>query len=583
VNQRLVIPAVAAAALVVGQLAVALTLTSQHAELSVVGHPEEPVFVLLIGWSFIGSGLMAWHRRPTNRFGGLMVAVGFAWFAAALGGSSSPVLFSIGQAIAPLWIGIFLHALLAFPTGRLESLAARVIVAVYYFDVIVLQLGWLMFADLQRLPSCASCPPNVFLLSDRPALANVMLIVEQPVVGVLCLLGALVLLVQRWRNATVPLRRALAPVLISGGVCVLVLLLTILVEPFSYAAGRVIGWISGLAFTAVPLAFLAGLLRQRLARSAVGDLVVELSESATPPDLREALSRTLRDPSLRIAYWLPDSNSYVDVDGRAFELPPNGPLASTVVEHGGERVAVLVHDASLLDDPDLIRAACAAGGLALANARLQAELRARVNELSESRARIVEIGDAERRRLERNLHDGAQQRLLSVALGLRLVETRLATHPDEAELVERSRLELEQSLQELREVAHGIHPAVLSDHGLAVALEAVVARSPVPVRLSMDLDGRLPEPIEAATYYLVCEALSNTAKHARASMATVQICREDGLLLVEIADDGGGGADMANGSGLRGLADRVAALDGRFSVSSAAGGGSVIRAEIPCA
>ena len=287
--------------------------------------------MLLIGWSFIGSGLMAWHRRPTNRFGGLMVAVGFAWFAAALGGSNSPVLFSIGQLIAPLWIGIFLHALLAFPTGRLESRAARLIVAVYYFDVVVLQLAWLMFADLQRSPSCASCPPNVFLLSDLPAVASVMLIVEQPIVGVLCLVGALVLLVQRWRNATVPLRRALAPVLVSGGVCVLVLLLTILVEPFSYAAGRVIGWISGLAFTAVPLAFLAGLLRQRLARSAVGDLVVELSESATPSDLREALSRALRDPSLKIGYWLPDSNSYVDVEGRAFELPPGWAIGV----HGG--------------------------------------------------------------------------------------------------------------------------------------------------------------------------------------------------------------------------------------------------------
>jgi signal transduction histidine kinase len=582
VNQRLVIPAVAVAALVAGELAVVLTSTSQHAELRVVGHPEASVFVLLIGWSFVGSGLMAWHRRRTSRFGVLMMAVGFAWFAAALTASNRPVLFSLGLVIAPLWIGIFLHALLSFPTGRLESRAASLIVAVYYFDVTVLQLAWVMFADVQRSPDCASCPQNVFLLSDRPAVASAILIVEQAIVGVLCLVGALVLLVQRWRNATVPLRRALAPVLVSGGVCLLVLLFTILLEPFSYATGRLVGWLGGLAFTAVPLAFLAGLLRQRLARSAVGDLVVELSETATPPDLREALSRALRDPLLQIGYWLPDSNRYVDLDGRAFDLPPAGALASTVVEHGGQRIAVLVHDASLLDDPDLIRAACAAGGLALANARLQAELRARVNELRQSQARIVEVGDAERRRLERNLHDGAQQRLLSVALRLRLVEARLASHPDEAELVAASRSELERSLQELREVAQGIHPAVLSDHGLAVALEAVVARSLVPVRLSMHLDGRLPEPIEAAVYYLVCEALTNTAKHAKASKVTVQISCSDGRVLVEVADDGRGGADMAAGSGLRGLADRVAALDGRFVISSDAGGGSVIRAEIPC-
>jgi signal transduction histidine kinase len=410
-----------------------------------------------------------------------------------------------------------------------------------------------------------------------------MLIVEQPIVGVLCLVGALVLLAQRWRNATVPLRRALAPVLVSGGVCVLVLLLTILVEPFSYAAGRLIGWISGLAFTAVPLAFLAGLLRQRLDRSAVGDLVVELSESARPSDLRNALSRALHDPSLQIGYWLPDGNRYVDVEGKAFELPPEGSLASTVVQHGGQRVAVLVHDASLLDDPDLIRAACAAGGLALANARLQAELRASVNELRQSRARIVEVGDTERRRLERNLHDGAQQRLLSVALGLRLVEARLAAHPVEADLVASSRSELEQSLQELREIAHGIHPAVLSDHGLAVALETAAARSSVPVRLSMEVDGRLPEPIEAAAYYMVCEALANTAKYAHASKATVHISCHDGRVRIEVTDDGRGSADMASGSGLRGLADRVAALDGRFVVTSPAGAGTAVSAEIPCA
>jgi signal transduction histidine kinase len=162
------------------------------------------------------------------------------------------------------------------------------------------------------------------------------------------------------------------------------------------------------------------------------------------------------------------------------------------------------------------------------------------------------------------------------------VEARLATRPVEAQLIAGSRSELERSLQELREVAHGIHPAVLSDHGLAVALETVVARSPVPVRLVMDLDGRLPEPIEAAAYYLVCEALTNTAKHAYASRATVQISCHDGRVLVEVSDDGRGGADLENGSGLRGLADRVAALDGRFKVTSAARGGSAIRAEIPC-
>jgi signal transduction histidine kinase len=583
VSRRLDIAVVAAGALVTGGLAVALTATSGHEGLRVVGHPQSPVFVLLIGWSFVGSGVVAWRDPHSARFGTLMVAVGFAWFAASLEASNDPLLFSIGRVIAPLWIGIFLHALLSFPSGRLESSAARVVVVAYYLDVTVIQLGWVLFADVAGAPGCAGCPPSLFLVADNPALAQAMLILEQPIVGVLCLVGALTLLVVRWRAATAPLRRALAPVLVSGGICVLVLLVTILIEPFSPAAGRVVGWLGGVAFTAVPLAFLSGLLRRRLDRSAVGDLLVELGEAATPPDLRGALGRALRDPSLEVAYWLPYSNSYVDGQGRPFALPPpRAALASTVVQHGGQRVAALVHDASLLQDPELIRAVCAAAGMALANARLQAELRARLDELRESRARIVEAGQAERRRLERNLHDGAQQRLLSVALGLRLVEVRLVGQPAEAEQVARWRAELERSLHELREVAHGIHPAVLTDHGLAVALETVVARSAVPVRLSVDMDARLPEAVEATAYYLVTEALTNTGKHAHASKATVLVARRDRLLLVEVTDDGIGGADLAAGSGLRGLADRVAAVDGRFTVTSPPGGGTTIRAEMPC-
>jgi signal transduction histidine kinase len=575
---------VVAGALVAGGLAVALTATSRHEGLRVVGHPQSPVFVLLIGWSFIGSGLVAWRDPRSYRFGSLMMAVGFAWFAASLEASNDPLLFSIGRVIAPLWIGVFLHALLSFPTGRLESTAARVIVVAYYLDVAVVQLAWVMFADVTSAAGCSGCPSNLFLVADNPVLAQAILIVEQPLVGVLALAGALVLLVARWRAATAPLRRALAPVLISGGICVLVLLVTILIEPFSPAAGRVVGWLGGVAFTAVPLAFLTGLLRRRLDRSSVGDLVVELGERATPPDLREALRRALHDPSLQIAYWLPDRDAYVDGEGRSFGLPPStAAVASTVVEHGGQRVAALIHDASLLQDPGLIRAVCAAAGLALANARLQAELRARLDELHESRARLLEAGQAERRRLERNLHDGAQQRLLSVALELRLVEARLAAHPAEADLVAHSRTELERSLQELREVAHGIHPAVLTDHGLAVALETVVARSAVPVRLSVDVDGRLPEAVEATAYYLISEALTNTAKHAQASKATVQVTRSGAVLVVEVTDNGIGGADVAGGTGLRGLADRVAAVDGRFTVTSPPGGGTTISAEIRCA
>ena len=254
-----------------------------------------------------------------------------------------------------------------------------------------------------------------------------------------------------------------------------------------------------------------------------------------------------------------------------------------MVDRDGRRVAALVHDASLLDAPELLRAVTSAAGLALENERLHAELRAYVDDLRESRARIVEAGDAERRRLERNLHDGAQQRLVVMSLHLRLIESKLETDPEgAAPLVVQVREELTEALEELRELARGIHPAILSDRGLRPALEAVAARSPVPVTLSTP-DERLPAPVEAAIYYVVSEALTNVAKYAQASSVTVEVARADGRAVLAIADDGIGGADLNRGSGLRGLADRVAALDGSLHVDSAPSGGTRIYADIPCA
>jgi signal transduction histidine kinase len=229
-----------------------------------------------------------------------------------------------------------------------------------------------------------------------------------------------------------------------------------------------------------------------------------------------------------------------------------------------------------------VGAVCAAAGIALENERLQADLRARLAELRGSRARIVQAGDAERRRLERNLHDGAQQRLVSLSLELQLLASRLEHDSEAAQLLAAAREGLAASLIELRELAQGIHPAVLSDHGLAVALEAVAARAPLRVQLTVDVDGRLPEPVEVAAYYLVSEGLTNVAKYAHASAAAVHVERDNGRLVVEVTDDGVGGAHPDQGSGLRGLADRVEALNGRVRIWSPPSAGTRVRAEIPC-
>ena len=245
-------------------------------------------------------------------------------------------------------------------------------------------------------------------------------------------------------------------------------------------------------------------------------------------------------------------------------------------------MAALSHDPALTDEPELLDAVTAAAAIAIENGRLNVELRSRLEELRGSRLRVLAAGQKERKRLERNLHDGAQQRLVALSLELGLLEDELGVYPGAAGRLDRARQQVAVSLEELRELGSGIHPAVVTGHGLAVALEELAARAPVPVRLAVSVDGRLPEPLEVAVYYLASESLANVGKHAQASSATIEVSRENGNVLVEVIDDGIGGADAEAGSGLRGLADRVEALGGRLRVWSPHGGGTRVRAEIPC-
>jgi signal transduction histidine kinase len=263
------------------------------------------------------------------------------------------------------------------------------------------------------------------------------------------------------------------------------------------------------------------------------------------------------------------------------EVRPEAGRTATIVKRGGKPVAALLHDASLQMEPALLDAVVAAAGIALENGRLESDLRARVEELRQSRSRIVEVAQNERRRLERDLHDGAQQRLVMLSLQLRSVERELDGHPNARRLLEEASDELGESLRELRELARGIHPALLTERGLVVALESLVSRAPIPVELVADLDARPPEAAELAAYYFVAESLTNVGKHAKASSARVDVKREDGRLVVGVVDDGIGGASAEAGSGLRGLADRVEALGGRLDISSPPGEGTRLRAEIP--
>ena len=298
--------------------------------------------------------------------------------------------------------------------------------------------------------------------------------------------------------------------------------------------------------------------------------------------VRELLAESLGDRSVAIAYWLPDREAFVDEAGHPVALPePGSGRAWTAVEQDGRRVAAIVHDAALDTSPELVEAAAAASSLAIDNERLKADLRARVEDLRVSRLRIVEAADEARRRIERDLHDGAQQQLLALALELRVLRSSISD-PEAGPLVDGLAVRLEAALSDLRELARGIHPAILTRSGLDPAIAALADRSPVPVDVQSAIDGRLAPAVEAAAYFVVAEALTNVARYADAAQARVELRGDgNGGIVVVVADDGVGGADPSAGSGLRGLQDRLAVVDGVLAIDSPPGAGTRLEATIP--
>jgi signal transduction histidine kinase len=565
-------------------LDVALALTSTHEDQKVVTAILGP----LIGLSFMGTGVFAWWRRPLNRFGLLMTGVGIAWFLAGLTESNNSTVFTIGSYVEPLYLVIVIQMVLSFPTGRLETLGQRVTIAAGYLTVLAVRLPFFLLGGDISGDLKGPRPDNVLAIVDAPDLADVF-DYTATFIAVVVLVSTLVLLVRKRQAATPPQRRALAPMLWTGLALVALLGIAFLVDVLGLPGriGDVAGLLALVAFAILPFAFLAGLVRSRYSRAgAVGELIERLNNPEADRSLGLALADALGDRSLKLVYWRPSAGHYVTYDGRPVELPEAGSgRAVTEVEREGIRVGAIIHDASLADEPGLVRAVAASAALALENERLEAELRARLDELQTSRSRLVEVSMFERRRLERDLHDGAQQRLVALSLQLGLAKRRLEEGQDVAAgaMLDAARDELARALEELRELARGIHPAVLTDRGLEPALEALAERAPLPVSLDQMPAERLPAPVEAAAYFVVAEALTNVVKYAGASTAAVRIRRNGAYAVVEVRDDGVGGADPTIGTGLRGLADRLAALDGRLEVHSPPGEGTTVRAEVPCA
>jgi len=567
-GSRLAVVALAAAGLGCGIAVAAVIARSDHVD----DRGLEAALALLVGWSFISAGLFAWWRRPANRTGALMAAVGFSWLASRLGASDGDALYTAGIALDALFPAVAGHLLLAFPSGRLGSRAERATVVGLYLLATVLQAPALLFEE--HVPGD---PRNLLVVEPDQDLSDVLDAMQFAVA--LVLVGAsFAIVLRRWLDATPRQRRVLAPVIWTGGAALSVFAIAMGFDAAGSPQER-LEQLSQVLLAAVPFGFLAGLLRSRLAQGpAVSGLIARLGQAPGEEELRDALADALGDPSLALAYWLPESSRFVDAGGRPVTLPGR---AWTPVELHGERVAALVHEPSLVDEPGLVTTVGTAAALALENRRLSAELHARIEELRASRARLVEASDTERRRLERNLHDGAQSRLVALALKLSLTQRKVEPGSDAAAMLEEAGAELRASLDELRELARGLNPVVLHDRGLDAALRVLADRAPVPVETSVALSRQLPPPIETAVYFVVAEALTNVAKYAQASHATVSVTEAGGAVAVEVADDGAGGADITAGSGLRGLNDRVAALEGRLDLSSPPGGGTRLRAELP--
>jgi signal transduction histidine kinase len=480
-----------------------------------------------VGAALLACGIVAWQRRPESLVGALMVLGGFTWF---LGNFAEPLVY--------LHRGPLVHLVLSFPTGRLRGRLARAVV-------------WLAYVDGAIEPLAGS---------------DGVTLVVSGLVAVTAL--------ELFLGARGPARKAAGPALAAALAYAGALAFGALERLAGWQMPNAVLWTYDVAVAGIAIGLLVSLLRSRWAEAVVTGLVVDLGASGDAGTLRAKVAHALGDPTLEVGYRVAETGAFVDDAGRPLELPAPG-YGRTTTRIGD--LAVLVHDEALSADQELLDSVAAAARIAVANARLQAESRARAVELEASRRRIVEAADAQRRRLERELRLGAERRLETVAS--LLAGARPALESD-AEALSGIESELVEARQELEEFAYGVMPAALTEGGLAPALAQLVGRAAIPVEVKGHV-GRLPAPVEAALFFVCSEALANVAKHAAASHATVDVRSDAENVTAEIADDGVGGADVTAGSGLSGLVDRVEALGGTLRLESPRGGGTRIVAEIP--
>jgi signal transduction histidine kinase len=501
---------------------------------------------LLVGWTFIGCGLVAAVRRPDARSGTLMTATGFTWFLGNFAGVEAELISWVAGNAIYVHRGPLVHLILTYPSGRATSTPARVAVAAGYVAALVPAV-W----DSEVATLLLSALLIAFSAQDYARSVG-----------------------QRRRPRGLALWAAVGlSTVLAGGAIARITLPSGDVGSSSLLAYE-------LTLGAIAVCLMVGLITAPWERTDVTDIVLQLGASRSRT-LRDALARALGDETLEVGYWIAETGEFVDSQGRVVPVPgPASVRSVTLVQSDGEPIAMIVHDPVVLEDPALRTAVSSAARLAAVNARLQAEVRARVTELELSRQRILDARDEEHRRLERRIHDGAERRLEAVAEDLRRGRRSALPGPT-SERIESAEAQIARTIEELGRLARGLHPRALTEHGLETALMSVVERFPIPIEIEVS-GSRLPPTVEAATYFICAEALVNVAKHASASKASVcVVAAQDARVAMTIKDNGVGGADPTRGSGLRGLADRVTSLNGTLQVDSPPGRGTRLTAEIP--
>jgi signal transduction histidine kinase len=542
----------------------------------------------------VGLGALRLLHHPEDRFARLLIGSGLLWSVATLSQSTDSLPYSVGR--VALWFSevVLVYLMLAFPYGKLTTRGERRVVAAAGVVLVVLFLPTVLFAEYPSpVPwgSCAaSCPHNSFnLTSTTPAFVGDVVRPLRETLTILVFAAAALLLARRARRSGPLMRRALVPVVAIAIVRVTALGVYFLArndDPNSGAA-EVLGWIYLLSLPALTICFAAGLVGQRLfVASALQRLATGLEPHANARELRGALSSALADPTLTIVYWLPgDPGQWVDETGWPVK-PPVAELgrAVTEVSSDGRPLAAIVHDIELSRDEALVRAATSYALTALENERLIRRLQLSMGELAESRARIVAVADEERRRIERDLHDGAQQRLVALRVKLELLAERLETElPEGAATIRKLEEDVDATIDEVRAFARGIYPSLLAERGLTEALRAVGRGAPIPTIVDAASVGRYAPEVEATVYFACVEALQNAAKHATGASGVTISLSHNGNLQFEVRDNGGGFEMNGNGhgAGLTNMRDRLAAVGGMLEVDSSPGHGTRVRGVIP--